>query len=144
MAGSSDRDKDLGPDEAAILVATQDMYFSQALNRGYARRPPRRPVDSRCAGDLDATRLLLQGVRDLPDGSVCVEATVNPEWPRTVDFEEQLRVIPLSGDDRHNEGVTERWRGSRCSARTRAPPEPTGSGLIEAWAPRTTDPHPME
>ena len=45
MAGSDDNKEKLRPDEAAIIVCTQDLYFSRALNRGYARRPPRWPID---------------------------------------------------------------------------------------------------
>jgi hypothetical protein len=37
MAGSDDNDEKLLPDWVAIIVCTQDMYFSRALNRGYAR-----------------------------------------------------------------------------------------------------------
>jgi len=45
MGGSEDNQDKLGPWEPAIIVCTQDMYFSRALNRGYARRPPRWPID---------------------------------------------------------------------------------------------------
>jgi len=45
MAGSKDNKETLRPDCPAIIVCTQDMYFSRALNRGYARRPPRWPID---------------------------------------------------------------------------------------------------
>ena len=47
MAGSKDNKEDLAPDRKAIIVCTQDMYFSRALNRGYARRPPRWPWTKR-------------------------------------------------------------------------------------------------
>lgn len=45
MAGSDDNELTLGPDEYAIIVGTQDMVLSGALNRRYARRPPRWPID---------------------------------------------------------------------------------------------------
>src|SRR5450755_1744720 len=37
MGGEADLDLKLGPDEPAILVGTQDILMSRALNRGYAR-----------------------------------------------------------------------------------------------------------
>ena len=45
MADSGDNHEKLCPHETAIIVATQDLYFSRALNRGYARRAPRWPID---------------------------------------------------------------------------------------------------
>lgn len=45
MGGSDDNDAKLMPDEEAILVGTQDILLSRALNRGYARKPFRWPID---------------------------------------------------------------------------------------------------
>ena len=110
MAGSSDNDEKLRLDEPAIVVATQDLYFSRALNRGYARRPPRWPIDfalynQDCLIVLDEIQLMDDALATSTQlaafreqfgtfgGAPCVwlSATVNPDWLRTVDF----RNMPL-------------------------------------------------
>ena len=99
MAGSEDNDEKLRPDCAAIIICTQDMYFSRALNRGYARQPPRWPIEftlynQDCLIVLDEIQLMddalatsrqLAAFRtqfktygDAP--SVWMSATVNTDW----------------------------------------------------------------
>ena len=127
LAGSDDNDEDLRPDQPAIIVATQDLFFSRALNRGYARRPPRWPVDfalynQDCLIVLDEIQLMddalatstqLAAFRerfgvfgDAP--CIWMSATVNPDWLRTVDFRIEPRVIRLGDDDRAHELVNQR------------------------------------
>ena len=45
MGGSVDRDYSLYPEDDAIIIGTQDMLLSRALNRGYAANPFRWPVE---------------------------------------------------------------------------------------------------
>ena len=45
LGGSADNDLTLMPDETAVLVGTQDILLSRALNRGYAGSPFRWPID---------------------------------------------------------------------------------------------------
>jgi CRISPR-associated endonuclease/helicase Cas3 len=118
MAGSGDNDETLRPDGPAVIVCTQDMYFSRALNRGYARRPPRWPIDfalynQDCLIVLDEIQLMddalatsrqLAAFRtefktygDAP--SVWMSATVNTNWLRTVDSRDIPPRIQLEDDD---------------------------------------------
>src|ERR1035441_4401128 len=67
MGGSEDNDAKLRPDEEAILVGTQDILLSRALNRGYARTPFRWPIDfallnNDCSWVLDEVQLLGDGL----------------------------------------------------------------------------------
>ena len=63
MGGSEDNEAKLRPDEPAILVGTQDILLSRALNRGYARNPFRWPIDfallnNDCFWVMDEVQLL--------------------------------------------------------------------------------------
>ena len=119
MAGSGDNDEKLRPDKAAIIVCTQDMYFSRALNRGYARSVERWPLDfalynQDCLIVLDEIQLMddalatstqLAAFReafgtygDAP--TVWMSATVNTDWLRTVDSKPIPCHIQLEDDDR--------------------------------------------
>ena len=128
MAGSDDNKETLRPDSAAIIVATQDLYFSRALNRGYARRPPRWPIDfalynQDCLLVLDEIQLMddalatstqLTAFRDQwgifgKAPTIWMSATVNPAWLRTIDFLIQPREIRLQGDDLAEKIVKKRF-----------------------------------
>jgi CRISPR-associated endonuclease/helicase Cas3 len=136
MAGSEENRGDLRPDEPSIIVCTQDMYFSRALNRGYARRPPRWPIDfalynQDCLIVLDEIQLMddalasstqLAAFRErfgLFGDAPCVwmSATVNPTWLRTIDFDLKLQVIELSDSDRAHEVVKKRLQAAKAVAR---------------------------
>jgi len=113
LGGSVDNDLTLMPDETAVLVGTQDILLSRALNRGYARSPFRWPIDfallnNDCQWVLDEVQLLGDGLATstqlaafreqfgcIGSAPTCwVSATFNPAWLRTVDF------APLAGDIR--------------------------------------------
>jgi CRISPR-associated endonuclease/helicase Cas3 len=136
MAGSDDNDEHLGPAEPVIIVSTQDMYFSRALNRGYARRPPRWPIDfalynQDCLVVLDEIQLMddalatstqLAAFRErfrVFGGAPCVwmSATVNPMWLNTVDSKGLPREIRLNDDDLAEPVVQTRFRAAKSLAR---------------------------
>ena len=67
LGGSEDNKVTIRPDETAILVGTQDILLSRALNRGYARKPFRWPIDfallnQDCFWVLDEVQLLGDGL----------------------------------------------------------------------------------
>ncbi|HWR52523.1 MAG TPA: DEAD/DEAH box helicase [Bryobacteraceae bacterium] len=121
MGGSSDNKRTAAPDRPTIIVGTQDILISRALNRGYARRPFRWPLDfallnNDCLWIFDelqimddalATSTQLAAFREQFNtfGAVpCVwmSATVDPRWLRTVDFAaclSRLRTVRLDADD---------------------------------------------
>ncbi len=118
LGGSEDNDETLRPDEPAIIVATQDLYFSRALNRGYARNAARWPIDfalynQDCHVVLDEIQLMddslatsaqLEAFREScgtfgPTSCLWMSATANPAWLRTVDFSRDVPVKRLTTDD---------------------------------------------
>ncbi|MGE5647965.1 MAG: CRISPR-associated helicase Cas3' [Acidobacteriota bacterium] len=128
MGGSRDNDSTLRPDEPAILVATQDIAVSRALNRGYARSPFRWPVDFallnndvqwvfdevQLLGDALATSAQLAAFRESFSSfgevpCVWMSATFDRTWLDTVDFKGRpVRMVALDGEDENNEIVRRR------------------------------------
>lgn len=109
MGGASDDGAwTLYPEEAAIVIGTQDMLLSRALNRGYAAPPARWPLEfGQLSHDslwvMDEVQLMDVGLAtsaqlqayfedDLPKGfrpreTWWMSATLQPEWLKTVDTE---------------------------------------------------------
>jgi len=140
MGGSAENDETLGPNEPAVIVATQDLYFSRALNRGYARRPPRWPIDfalynQDCLIVLDEVQLMdealatstqLAAFRERfgicgPAPCVWMSATVRPEWLKTVDFPELPHQVRLNEEDLATPLVNDRIHAAKSLVP--APPE---------------------
>ncbi len=137
MGGSEDNDAKLRPDEEAILVGTQDILLSRALNRGYARNPFRWPVDfallnNDCLWVMDEVQLLGDGLatstqlaafrekfRVFGTAPSCwISATVDPAWMETVDFAGgPASVIALDGEDLKNDIVKMRWNAEKLVER---------------------------
>lgn len=141
MGGSEDLEQRLGPDEPAILVGTQDILISRALNRGYARSPFQWPCDFgllnndtqwvfdeiQLLGDALASSAQLAAFRekfgtfgDVP--CVWMSATADARWLDTVDFRGfEIGIVELDADDFANSIVKERWNAPKELAP--APPE---------------------
>jgi CRISPR-associated endonuclease/helicase Cas3 len=135
MAGSEDNDETLRPDEPTIIVSTQDLYFSRALNRGYARRPPRWPIDfalynQDCLIVLDEIQLMDEALATSTQlaafrkrfgvfGNACcvwMSATVKPAWLKTVDFQSLPPEIRLNDDDFAQPIVSQRLHAPKSLA----------------------------
>lgn len=105
MGGDLETDWDRWPERDQILIGTQDMMLSRALNRGYAMSRFRWPVqfallNNDCHWVLDEVQLMgsglatstqLQAFRRIHGtassvGSTWMSATMRPEWLGTVDF----------------------------------------------------------
>ncbi|MCC7106083.1 MAG: DEAD/DEAH box helicase, partial [Chloroflexi bacterium] len=108
------------PEQERIIIGTQDMLLSRALNRGYASSPFRWPwefglLNNDCFWVLDEVQLLanglptstqLQGFRkSLGTYGTCsslwMSATVRPAWLETVDFPAPAgrQVLTLGEED---------------------------------------------
>ena len=106
MGGEVDRDWDMYPERDAILIGTQDMLLSRALNRGYALSRFRWPVqfgllNNDCLWVMDEIQLMgnglgtttqLQAFRRMfttaaPVRSLWMSATMHEDWLKTVDFD---------------------------------------------------------
>jgi CRISPR-associated endonuclease/helicase Cas3 len=135
MGGSSDNRRTVAPDQHAILVGTQDILISRALNRGYARRPFRWPIDfallnNDCLWVLDEIQAMSDGLATsaqlaaFRDGfgvfgkvpCVWMSATADVNWLKTVDFQHlvpQLRTVGLNADDFDNAVVRNRVNANK-------------------------------
>lgn len=113
MGGEEGDEWDIHPERDAIIIGTQDMLLSRALNRGYAASRSRWPMHfgvlhTDCLWVFDEIQLMGSGLatttqleafrRLLPQGdadqkinrhgccSVWMSATLNKHWLATVDF----------------------------------------------------------
>jgi len=135
MAGSEDNKERLRPAQPTIVVATQDLYFSRALNRGYARRPTQWPVDfalynQDCLVILDEVQLMDDALATSAQlaafrrkfctfGSapcVWMSATVNPAWLNTIDFPDAPPQLRLEEEDLACEIVRRRFKAPKALA----------------------------
>lgn len=137
MGGSEDNDAKLRPDEDAILVGTQDILLSRALNRGYARNPFRWPIDfallnNDCFWVMDEVQLLGDGLATSTQlaafrekfevfgvaPSCWISATLDPTWMETVDFARgPANLIGLDVEDFKNGIVKMRWKAEKLVER---------------------------
>lgn len=139
LGGSVDNDLTLMPDEPAVLVGTQDILLSRALNRGYARNPFRWPIDfallnNDCEWVLDEVQLLGDGLATSTQLAAFRErfgcfgatrnfwasATFDSGWLRTVDFAPvagSVAVIKPDGADLKIEAVRNRLHAEKSVER---------------------------
>jgi CRISPR-associated endonuclease/helicase Cas3 len=133
MGGEAEDDWDLYPEREAVLIGTQDMLLSRALNRGYALSRYRWPVqfgllNNDCLWVFDEVQLMGSGLATTAQlaafreqfgvwgrcPSLWVSATLQLEWLATVDFRERankLKVHSLEDSD---------WKDSRLAKRLNA------------------------
>lgn len=105
MGGEGKSDWDLYPEREAVLIGTQDMLLSRAINRGYALSRARWPMpygllNNDCLWVFDEVQLMGSGLattaqlaafrESLKTWGHCqtlwVSATLRPDWLETVDF----------------------------------------------------------
>jgi CRISPR-associated endonuclease/helicase Cas3 len=121
MGGEVAVDWDALPEHESIIIGTQDMLLSRALNRGYALSTARFPMqfgllnndclfvldELQLMGDALATSAQLAAFREKlgafgQHGSVWMSATLDKKWLETIDFKERakaLEVLKLGVDD---------------------------------------------
>lgn len=114
MGGEQPGDWDLYPERDAVLIGTQDMLLSGALNRGYGMSRYRWPMyfgllNHDCLWVFDEVQLMDVGVATSAQleafrwqlgtfqqtRSVWMSATLDPTWLHTVDFNAQWLGQPL-------------------------------------------------
>lgn len=136
MGGEDEDGWDAWPERDAILVGTQDILLSRALNRGYAMSRFRWPVafgllNNDCLWVMDEVQLMgnglattaqLQAFRRLLGvvggaRSMWMSATMNPAWLGTVDFAPEADApggtLALAEDDR----ADRRLAASLCASK---------------------------
>ncbi len=121
------REWDLWPEKPAILVGTQDMLLSRALNRGYGMSRARWPMHFGLLNNdslwvLDETQLMGVGVRTSSQleglrRKICTAGPVATWWASatldtrlldTPDHREEVGTNSLEANDRRNTDVAER------------------------------------
>ncbi len=119
----------LYPEKPHIIIGTQDMLLSRALNRGYGSAPFGWPVEygllnNDCLWIMDEVQLMANGLststqlaglrRKLgifgPTHSMWMSATVRPSWLNTIDHyaPSESQVLQLGTDDRENAHISKR------------------------------------
>ena len=119
----------LEPEKPFIVVGTQDMLLSRALNRGYGNSPFMWPVEygllnNDCLWVMDEVQLMNNGLptstqlaglrRKLgvygPSHSMWMSATVRPDWLGTIDhpIPNDPQVLELGTDDLTNPNLEKR------------------------------------
>lgn len=115
MGGEDENEWDIHPDRDAMIIGTQDMLLSRALNRGYAANRSRWPMQfgmlhTDCLWVFDEIQLMGSGLATTAqleafrhrlgskDGhgcrSVWMSATLDEKWLETVDFKAVLSDLP--------------------------------------------------
>ena len=132
MGGEEKRDWDIYPEKPAILIGTQDMLLSRALNRGYGMSRFRWPMhfallNDDCLWILDETQLMGSGVETsaqlaafrsrFPTVGCCatwwMSATLDFNRLKTVDYSFETtsfgkNLLQLAAEDRKQSSVDKR------------------------------------
>ena len=129
MGGADVEDWHLHPEQPAVLIGTQDMLLSRALNRGYATGRARWPMEygllnHDCLWIMDEIQLMdvglttsvqLQAFRRgdaakslRPCRTWWMSATLQPDWFETLDSRPWLpelreRMVQVGAEDRHGD-----------------------------------------
>jgi CRISPR-associated endonuclease/helicase Cas3 len=152
MGGDVDRDWDMYPQRDAILIGTQDMLLSRALNRGYAMSRFRWPVqfgllNNDCLWVMDEVQLMGNGLAATAQlqafrrqfgtiagaRSLWMSATMRPEWLATVDFDASQDArghLEMGDDDKHHPALKPRFEALK--GLKQASFEATADGKAEA------------
>lgn len=135
MGGEDSGDWDQHPDRECLLIGTQDMLLSRALNRGYGMSRYRWPVhfgllNNDCLWVLDETQLMgvglttsaqLEGLRRKlgtcgPARTLWMSATLDHRAIQTVDNpppDNGFATLTLTDADRQNPGVQQRLTAAK-------------------------------
>jgi len=135
MGGDVDRDWDMYPERDAILIGTQDMLLSRALNRGYALSRFRWPVqfgllNNDCLWVMDEVQLMGNGLATTtqlhafrrifstvaPVHSLWMSATIHEDWLQTVDLNpafDILRKQTPEDEDRKSDVFQNRYTATK-------------------------------
>ena len=134
MGGEESEDWDLYPEREAILIGTQDMLLSRALNRGYGMSRYRWPMhfgllNNDCLWVMDEVQLMDVGAKTsaqldafrrslgmfLQTRTMWMSATLDPNWLHTIDVAPQWLGPPLelSEEEKKHPEVTKRYSAAK-------------------------------
>lgn len=151
MGGDVDNEWESEPERECVIIGTQDMLLSRALNRGYALSRFKWPVhfgllNNDCLWVFDEVQLMseglaastqLQAMREKMgtfgvSRSLWMSATLDREWLKSIDFHEHvptMEQVALSEDDRRAPVLAKRLHAIKSLA-----PAPTGCRMPEGLA----------
>ena len=155
MGGEESGDWDLYPERECILIGTQDMLLSRALNRGYGMSRYRWPMhygllNNDCLWVLDEVQLMGSGLatttqlaafRDIlgtSAGCHCIwmSATMKREWLQSIEFKDtcrSLEQLDLRKADKNAEPMKSRLQAikvlHRCDVMHGDPKKPKNKTL---------------
>jgi CRISPR-associated endonuclease/helicase Cas3 len=137
MGGGDDLHANIRPDRLGIIIGTQDILVSRAINRGYALSPFRWPMDFgllnndvtwvfdevQLLGEVVATGAQVAAFRNKfgtfgRARSVWMTATFERSWLDTVDFHEQPAVVTLEPEDLEKEAIQKRVNAAKTVEET--------------------------
>jgi CRISPR-associated endonuclease/helicase Cas3 len=136
LMGGEDKDEwDRYPESDAIIIGTQDMLLSRALNRGYGMSRYRWPthfglLNNDCLWVLDEVQLMGRGLTTTAQlegfrrhlgtmgntKTIWMSATLEPKWLGTVDFEpssDPRKTFKLDDDDLAEKKIESRIEASK-------------------------------
>ena len=129
MGGSENEEFQKHPSKEYIIIGTQDMLVSSALNRAYGNAPQAWPVffglfNNDCMWIMDEIQIMENG---LPTSlqldvfrkqfetyglskTVWMSATINKDWLKTINFDgiKDSDICSLSNEDKNHEKLKER------------------------------------
>lgn len=137
MGGCVEEGWELSPTQPCLLVGTQDMLLSRALNRGYAMSRYRWSVpfgllhndahwvfdEVQIMGVARATSVQLQAFREKErvygsSNSLWMSATLEPGWLATVDRTAPAKLQELTGKDLAYPALAKRMQASKTLTRS--------------------------
>lgn len=159
MGGDVDNDWESEPEGEYIIIGTQDMLLSRALNRGYAMSRYKWPIhfgmlNNDCLWVIDevqllgsglATTLQLQSFRRILGAfgktqTIWMSATMEEEWLMTADFElasdAKGKPLTLTHKDFESDTLKKRWEADKHLRQANAK-----AGEIEKLADEVVDSH---
>jgi len=144
MGGESKDEWDHYPERDSVIIGTQDMLLSRALNRGYGMSRYRWPVhfgllNNDCLWLMDEVQLMGRGlattaqlqafrnrlgtIDSLPTNSIWMSATLQHEWLATVDFDPETNLshtLALSPEERSEENIKTRIEAVKFIKKSKA------------------------
>ena len=140
MGGDVESDWEAEPEREYIIIGTQDMLLSRALNRGYAMSRYKWPVhfgllNNDCLWVFDEVQLMANGLASSTQlaafrskfgafnrsHSLWMSATLKSDWLKSIDFNaevDRLKALTLSHGDRTSNVLSVRLRARKVLQRT--------------------------
>jgi CRISPR-associated endonuclease/helicase Cas3 len=132
LGGAVDHQWDIRPEEESVIIGTQDILLSAALNRAYAISRYRWPIlfgllNNDCLWVMDEVQLMGPGLASTIQlaafrerfgvfgrcPSIWMSATIDPENLRSIDFPSVPPLIELSDEDKRDKRLSLRLNAKK-------------------------------